>query len=62
MQTLSMAIAGSVAGLIAAIFVKPLRLDILLWVVIGVICFTSVVIVRAAIKPKKITEVSLGLI
>lgn len=59
--SLSMTIAGSVAVVIAAFIVKSLPLDILRWVVIGVICFTAVVMLRAAFKPKKSIEGGLEL-
>jgi uncharacterized membrane protein YfcA len=56
-----MAIFGSIAVLIAALIVKSLPLDILRWVVIGVICFTSFVMLHAAFKPKKAEEANLVL-
>ncbi|MEO6915490.1 MAG: hypothetical protein ABI151_07350, partial [Chitinophagaceae bacterium] len=51
--SLYMAIAGSVAVLIAAFIVKSLPVETLRWVVIVVICFTSVVMLRAAFHPGK---------
>jgi uncharacterized membrane protein YfcA len=48
--SLSMAIAGIVAVMIAAFIVKSLPLDILKWVVFSVIIFTSIVSLRAAFK------------
>ena len=59
--SLNMTVAGSIAVVIAAFIVKSLPLDILRWVVIGVIIFTSIVMLRAAFKPKKSIEVSLEL-
>lgn len=47
----SMAIAGTVAVLIAAFVVKSLPLNILKWVVFGVIIITSIVMLRAAFQP-----------
>ncbi|MDH4046294.1 MAG: sulfite exporter TauE/SafE family protein, partial [Gemmatimonadota bacterium] len=44
----AMAIPGVVAVLIAAFIVKELPLDILRWLVIGVILYTSAVMLRAA--------------
>lgn len=44
----AMAIPGVVAVLIAAFIVKSLPLDILRWLVIGVILYTSAVMLRAA--------------
>ena len=48
----SIAIAGSIAVLIAAFIVKSLPLDILRWVVIAVIIYTSVIMLRAAFTAK----------
>jgi uncharacterized membrane protein YfcA len=59
--SLYMAIFGSIAVLIAALIVKSLPLEILRWVVIGVICFTSFVMLHAAFKPKKAEEANLVL-
>jgi uncharacterized membrane protein YfcA len=50
----SMAIAGTVAVLIAALIVKSLPLDILKWVVFAVIIITSIVMLRAAFRPEKL--------
>jgi uncharacterized membrane protein YfcA len=47
----SMAIAGTVAVLIAAFIVKSLPLDILKWVVFGVIIITSFMMLNAAFRP-----------
>ncbi len=47
-----MAIPGSIAVLIAAFVVKSLPLEILKWVVICVIIYTSTVMLIAAFKPK----------
>ncbi len=44
----SMAIPGAIAVLIAALIVKSLPLDTLRWVVIGVILYTSFVMLRSA--------------
>jgi uncharacterized membrane protein YfcA len=52
--SVSMTIAGTIAVLIAAFIVKSLPLDILRWVVFGVIITTSMVMVRAALKGDKI--------
>ena len=46
----AMAIPGVVAVLIAAFIIKSLPLDILRWVVIGVILYTSAVMLRAGYK------------
>lgn len=51
--SLSMAISGTVAVLIAVYIVKSLPLDILKWVVIGVIVFTSMMMLRAAFTTEK---------
>ncbi|WP_394337135.1 TSUP family transporter [Cognataquiflexum aquatile] len=45
---MAMAIPGVVAVLIAAFIVKSLPLDILRWLVIVVILYTSIVMLRAA--------------
>ena len=47
----SMAIAGTLAVLIAVFIVKSLPLDILKWVVFFVIVITSIVMLRAAFRP-----------
>ena len=47
---IGMAIPGAVAVLIAAFVVKSLSLDTLRWVVIGVIFYTSFIMLRAGIK------------
>jgi uncharacterized membrane protein YfcA len=47
---IAMAIPGIVAVLIAALLVKSLPLDILKWVVIVVILYTSVVMLRAGFE------------
>ncbi|MEO5998190.1 MAG: sulfite exporter TauE/SafE family protein [Chitinophagaceae bacterium] len=52
----SMAIAGTVAVLIAAFIVKSLPLDILKWVVFTVIVITSIVMLRAAFRPNNLKE------
>jgi uncharacterized membrane protein YfcA len=49
----AMAIPGVVAVLIAALIVKSLPLDILRWVVIVVILYTSTVMLRAAYSVSK---------
>ncbi len=43
-------ITGAIAVLIAAFFVKSLPMDILRWLVIGVIIYTAVVMLRAGMK------------
>lgn len=48
--SLAITIAGVVAVLIAAFLIKSLPLDILRWVVIAVIIYTSTVMLRAAFK------------
>ena len=45
-----MTIAGSIAVIIAAFLVKSLPLEVLKWVVIGVVIYTSMVMLRAAFK------------
>ena len=50
--SISMTIAGSIAVIIAAFIVKSLTLDVLRWVVIGVIIYTSVVMLKAAFSQK----------
>ena len=52
--SISMAIPGMVAVLIAALIVKSLPLDILRWLVIVVIVYTSVVMLRAGYVSKKL--------
>ncbi|HVZ95299.1 MAG TPA: sulfite exporter TauE/SafE family protein [Chitinophagaceae bacterium] len=47
----SMAIAGTVAVLIAAFIVKSLPLEILKWLVLGVIIITAIVMLRVALRP-----------
>ena len=49
-----MALPGMVAVLIAALIVKSLPLDILRWLVIVVIVYTSVVMLRAGYVSKKL--------
>ena len=48
-----MAIPGIIAVLIAAFIVKSLPLDTLRWVVIGVILYTSVIMLMAAFRKKE---------
>jgi uncharacterized membrane protein YfcA len=50
---MAMAIPGMIAVLIAALIVKSLPLDILRWVVMVVILYTSAVMLRAAFGGKK---------
>ena len=50
MASISMTIAGSIAVIIAAFLVKSLPLEVLRWVVIGVVIYTSMVMLRAAFK------------
>jgi uncharacterized membrane protein YfcA len=52
---ITMAIPGIVAVLIAAFVVKSLPLDVLKWVVIGVILYTSAVILRAGLVQKELS-------
>ncbi len=52
--SLAIAVTGVFAVLIAAFVVKSLPMDILRWVVIGVIIYTSVIMLRAALKPTNI--------
>jgi len=49
---LAMAIPGTIAVLIAVFIVKSLPLDILRWVVIGIILYTSVLMLRSALNGK----------
>jgi len=51
--SVSMAIPGIIAVLIAAFVVKSLPLETLRWVVIVVIIYTSIVMFRSAMKSKK---------
>ena len=51
--SVSMAIAGTVAVLIAVFIVKSLPLDTLRWAVFGVIVFTSMMMLRSAFNTKK---------
>ena len=51
---LGMAIPGIVATLIAALIVKSLPIDNLRWLVIGVVLYTSYVMLSAAFKTKTI--------
>jgi uncharacterized membrane protein YfcA len=53
---LGMAIPGIIAVLIAAFIVKSLPLDILRWVVIVVILYTSFIMLSAAFKKKRINS------
>ncbi len=46
----SISLTGTIAVLIAALLVKSLPMDILRWVVIGVIIYTATVMLRAAIR------------
>ena len=48
--SVSMAVSGTVAVLIAALVVKSLDLDLLRWVVLAVVIITSMVMLRAAFK------------
>lgn len=47
--SLAITITGALAVLIAAFFVKSLPMDMLRWVVIGVILYTSAIMLRAAL-------------
>lgn len=51
-SALGMAIPGSIGVLIAALVVKSLPLNILRWVVMAVVVYTSIVMLRAAAKNK----------
>lgn len=51
-SALGMAIPGSIGVLIAAFVVKSLPLNILRWVVMAVVVYTSIVMLRAAAKSK----------
>ncbi len=51
--SLIISITGVVAVLIAAFLVKSLRIDVLRWVVIGVIIYTSVIMLKAALQPQR---------
>jgi uncharacterized membrane protein YfcA len=51
--SVAIAIAGVVAVLIAAFFIKSLPMDVLRWVVIGVVIYTATVMLRAAFQTKK---------
>ncbi|WP_055666286.1 sulfite exporter TauE/SafE family protein [Desnuesiella massiliensis] len=51
-SALGMAIPGSIGVLIAAFVVKSLPLNILRWVVMAVVVYTSIVMLRAAAKNK----------
>lgn len=55
-SALGMAIPGSVGVLIAAFVVKSLPLNILRWVVMAVVVYTSIVMLRAAAKSKEKEE------
>lgn len=48
--SLIISITGTIAVLIAAFVVKSLPMDVLRWVVIGVIIYTSTIMLRAAFK------------
>jgi uncharacterized membrane protein YfcA len=50
---MAMALPGMIAVLIAALIVKSLPLDILRWVVMVVILYTSAVMLRAAFAARK---------
>jgi uncharacterized membrane protein YfcA len=49
-------ITGVVAVLIAAFLVKSLPMEVLRWVVIGVIIYTSAIMLRAAFQPRTTTH------
>ncbi len=51
--SVSMCIAGTVGVLIAAFLVKSLPMDILRWLVIAVVIYTSLVMLKSAVKNKK---------
>jgi uncharacterized membrane protein YfcA len=52
--SLAIAITGTVGVLIAAFLVKSLPMDMLRWVVIVVVVYTSVIMLRAVYSPKKV--------
>ncbi len=54
--SLSMAIPGAIAVLIAAFFVKSLPLHTLRWIVIAVIIYTSIVMLRSARQNNLVSE------
>ena len=54
---LVMAIPGTIAVLIAAFVVESLPLDVLRWMVIAIVLYTSATMFRAARQTKKITSI-----
>ena len=54
---LVMAIPGTIAVLIAALVVESLPLDVLRWMVIAIVLYTSATMFRAARQTKKITSI-----
>lgn len=52
-SAVGMCIPGAIGTLIAALVVKSLPLDVLRWIVIAVVIYTSVVMLRSAIKNKE---------
>lgn len=54
---LVMAIPGTIAVLIAALVVESLPLDVLRWMVIAIVLYTSAIMFRAARQTKKITSI-----
>jgi uncharacterized membrane protein YfcA len=48
-----MAIPGTIAVLIAALVVKSLPLDVLRWLVIAIVLYTSATMFRAALQRTK---------
>ncbi|MPQ43178.1 sulfite exporter TauE/SafE family protein [Clostridium tarantellae] len=56
-SAMGMAIPGAIGVLLAAFVVKSLPLDVLRWVVVVVVIYTSIVMLKSALKNKN-TEVS----
>jgi uncharacterized membrane protein YfcA len=48
--SLAIALCGTIAVFLAAFVVKSLPMDVLRWVVIGVIIYTAIVMLKAAFK------------
>lgn len=51
--TLAMGLAGGVGVLIAALIVKELPLDIVQWLVVGIVFYTGITMLMSAKKNKK---------
>jgi len=54
--SVTMAIPGAIAVLIAALIVKSLPLDTLRWVVIGVVIYTAIVMFRSARRERQLVD------